>query len=83
MGLINLKRLLKWKTTTILQEEKYLRAQKKVHKMQGFYIHLAVYIVINLFLAISSGIHAGMEGFYKCFINYRIVLGYRSILSLV
>ncbi|MCC7521696.1 MAG: 2TM domain-containing protein [Flavobacteriaceae bacterium] len=74
MGLINLKRT-KMENNNYLQEEKYLRAQKKVHKMQGFYIHLAVYIVINLFLAISSGIHAGMEGFLSALLTTGLFWG--------
>lgn len=34
------------------KEEAYLRAKKKLDKIVGFYWHLAVYIVINLFLII-------------------------------
>ncbi|AXT19598.1 hypothetical protein D7030_09980 [Flavobacteriaceae bacterium AU392] len=32
------------------KEEAYLRAKKKVEKLTGFYWHLAVYIVVNIFL---------------------------------
>jgi len=32
------------------EEESYLRARKKLDKIIGFYWHLAVYVVINLFL---------------------------------
>ena len=32
--------------------EKYLKAKKKVDEIKGFYIHLVVYIVINIFLMI-------------------------------
>ena len=30
---------------------KYLKAKKRVEKIKGFYIHLIVYIVVNLFLS--------------------------------
>lgn len=47
------------------EEEKLYRAQKKVKKMKGFYAHLAVYIIINLMLAIMSGMHGGIRGFFE------------------
>lgn len=34
------------------KEDAYLRAQKKVKKIVGFYWHLASYVIINLFLII-------------------------------
>ncbi|CAM1347015.1 2TM domain-containing protein [Tenacibaculum insulae] len=33
------------------QEHKYLLAKKRVEKIKGFYIHLAVYIVVNIFIS--------------------------------
>ncbi|RIA10232.1 2TM domain-containing protein [Flavobacteriaceae bacterium MAR_2010_72] len=33
-----------------LREEAYLRAQKHVKKISGFYRHLIAYVIINLFL---------------------------------
>jgi len=32
------------------QNDKFLRAQKKVKELKGFYIHLTVYILVNLFI---------------------------------
>jgi pilus assembly protein TadC len=37
------------------KEEAYLRAKKKLEKLVGFYWHLAVYIIINIFLIIVIG----------------------------
>ena len=37
------------------KEEAYIRAKKKLEKIVGFYWHLAVYIIINLFLIILIG----------------------------
>ena len=34
------------------REEAYIRAKKRLDKIVGFYWHLAVYVVINLFLII-------------------------------
>jgi len=30
---------------------KYLRAKKRVEKIKGFYVHFAIYILVNLFLS--------------------------------
>lgn len=38
------------------QEEAYMRAQKKVKDMEGFYWHAAVYVIINIFLMLLIGI---------------------------
>ena len=32
------------------KEEAYLRAQKKVKEITGFYWHAAVYVLVNIFL---------------------------------
>jgi len=34
-------------------EERYFEAKKQVGKIKGFYIHLIVYVLVNLFLLIS------------------------------
>ena len=34
-----------------IQEQKYIRAKKKVKEIKGFYIHFAVYIIINIFIS--------------------------------
>lgn len=34
-----------------IEEHNYLRAKKRVEKIKGFYIHLLVYIIVNLFLS--------------------------------
>ena len=41
------------------KEEAYLRAQKKVKDMEGFYWHAAVYIIVNLFLIFIIGFNSG------------------------
>lgn len=39
------------------REEAYLRAKKRLDKLVGFYWHLAVYVVVNLFLIILIGVN--------------------------
>lgn len=35
-----------------LKEEAYLKAKEKVKKIKGFYSHLTVYILVNIFLIV-------------------------------
>jgi len=44
------------------KEEAYLRAKKKVDKLIGFYWHLAVYVVVNIFLILLIALNSN-EGF--------------------
>lgn len=39
-----------------LEQQKYIRAKKKVKSVKGFYVHLVVYVLVNLFLLISQAI---------------------------
>lgn len=41
-------------------EIKYLEAQKRVKRLKGFYIHAAVYFLVNLFL-IANNVQRGVE----------------------
>jgi hypothetical protein len=34
-----------------LENQKYLKAKKRVEKIKGFYTHFAVYVVVNVFLS--------------------------------
>lgn len=33
------------------EEQRYIVAKKKVEKIKGFYIHLSVYIIVNIFIS--------------------------------
>jgi len=48
------------------KEESYIRAKKKLDKIVGFYWHLGVYVVVNLFLIIliASNLDEG-ESFWS------------------
>ena len=49
------------------QEHKYLLAKKRVEKIKGFYIHLAVYILVNIFISsiIIYGLSSDSDGEYN------------------
>lgn len=54
------------------EEQKYVLARKRVEKIGKFYKHLAIYIVVNMFLSaifIVGDINDG-DSFTKAFTNY-------------
>ena len=55
------------------KEDNYLSAKKRVKKLKGFYIHFAVYIVVNTFISaniIISNIYEHGETFIEAFWNF-------------
>ncbi|TMM31440.1 2TM domain-containing protein [Polaribacter aestuariivivens] len=48
------------------EEHKYLLAKKRVEKIKGFYIHFAVYIIVNIFIStiIIYGLTNDSDGEY-------------------
>lgn len=38
--------------TNFQQNDAYKRAKKRVEKLKGFYTHLAVYIIVNIFIIV-------------------------------
>lgn len=42
-----------------LEEQKYIRAKKRVKAIKGFYVHLVVYVVVNVFLIITKSFSNG------------------------
>lgn len=66
-----------------LKEEAYLKAQNKVKKIMGFYRHLMVYVIINIFLIIiinvnSSASFWSFETFSTAFF-WGIGLGFHAL----
>ncbi len=41
------------------EEQKYIKAKKKVKAIKGFYVHLTVYLIVNAFLIISRMFYGG------------------------
>ncbi len=50
-----------------IEEDRYIRAKKKIEKLKGFYWHLAFYLGVNLFISISKIVSDVSEG--KAFIE--------------
>lgn len=44
------------------EEQKYIKAKKRVDEIKGYYWHLVVYVVVNLFLSITQIIDGVSEG---------------------
>lgn len=42
-----------------LEEQKYIRAKKRVKAIKGFYVHLTIFILVNAFLLISRAFSDG------------------------
>ncbi len=47
-----------------LEEQRYLKAKKKVKEIKGFYSHFIVYVIVNLFISGSAilGLTQGQNG---------------------
>ncbi len=45
--------------TDYTNEQKFIRARKKVKSIKGFYIHLIVYILVNSFILLSQALSSG------------------------
>ncbi len=41
------------------EEQKYIKAKKKVKAIKGFYVHLMVYLIVNAFLILSNALSYG------------------------
>ena len=65
------------------KEEAYLRAQNKVKRIMGFYRHLMVYVIINLFLIILIAVNDwgsfGSFGTFSTAIFWGIGLAFHAV----
>lgn len=54
------------------REQKYIRAKKRVKDIKSFYIHLIVFVVVNLFLSgiIVYGLMASGDSFIEALTNF-------------
>lgn len=58
-----------------LKEQKYLKAKKRVKKIKGFYSHLFIYILINIFISgiIIYGLtYDGNDSLLETFTNFGV-----------
>ena len=61
------------------KEDKYLRAKKRVKELKGFYIHLAIYLVINSFISVNkiiSNVYENGETFNEAFWDFGTFAGW-------
>ncbi|WP_159948415.1 2TM domain-containing protein [Polaribacter septentrionalilitoris] len=56
------------------QEQNYIKAKKRVKDIKGFYIHLTVYIIINIFISgvIIYGLMVSGDSFTEAFSNFGV-----------
>lgn len=56
------------------QEERFIRAKKRVKDIKGFYIHLIVYVIINIFISglIIFGLSQSGDDFDEIISNFGV-----------
>lgn len=56
------------------QEQNYIKAKKRVKDIKGFYVHLTVYIIINIFISgvIIYGLMVSGDSFTQAFSNFGV-----------
>ena len=56
------------------QEQSYIRAKKRVKDIKGFYIHLMVYVLVNLFISgvIIFGLSQSGDDFDEIISNFGV-----------
>ena len=57
-----------------INEQNYIRAKKRVKEIRGFYIHLIVYIIINIFISgvIIFGLTQSGDTFSEAITNFGV-----------
>lgn len=58
-----------------LKEQKYLNAKKRVKEIKGFYSHLLIYVLVNVFISsiIIFGLtYSGNNSFLESFSNFGV-----------
>ena len=60
--------------TNFTQEQNYLRAKKKVKAIKGFYNHLLIYILVNIFISavILFGLMHDNRSFSQALTNFGV-----------
>jgi hypothetical protein len=53
----------------------YKRAKKRIEKIKGFYIHLIIFILFNIFMGIQNFIDHGVEGLLYSFMGFGLFWG--------
>jgi hypothetical protein len=61
------------------QEQLYKRAHERVEALKGFYIHAAMFVMVNLGLFAINALTAGTWWFYWPLIGWSIALGIHAL----
>ena len=64
---------------TPVNEDRYLRAKKRVEDLKGFYTHLAVYLVVNAGLFLINFVTSDTWWFYWPMIGWGIGLAAHAV----
>jgi hypothetical protein len=58
-----------------MQEQSYLRAKKRVKVIKGFYVHLIVYVLVNIFISgvIVFGLMQSDYSFEDAITNFGVI----------
>ena len=56
------------------QHQSYLKAKKKVKAIKGFYVHVIVYVLVNIFISglIIYGLTRGSRSFHEALSNFGV-----------
>ena len=65
--------------TAPVQDDRYLRARKRVEELKGFYTHLAVYIIVNTGLFLINYLTSDTWWFYWPMIGWGIGLAAHAV----
>lgn len=60
--------------SNFLQEQNYIKAKKRVKDIKGFYVHLIVYVVVNIMISgiIVYGLTVSGDSFSETFSNFGV-----------
>ena len=60
--------------SNFMQEHSYIRAKKRVKEIKGFYVHLIVFVIINIFISgvIFYGLMSSGDSFEETISNFGV-----------
>jgi hypothetical protein len=65
------------------REQLYKRAHERVEALKGFYIHAAIFVLVNLGLFTINALTAGNWWFYWPLIGWSVALGINALVVFV
>jgi hypothetical protein len=65
------------------QEQLYKRAKERVEALKGFYIHAAIFVLVNTALFTINALTAGNWWFYWPLIAWSVALGINAVVVFV